>query len=65
MRSRIPSDGFMDEESHHNVVRDPFPSRVRTPRRILIGSFVVDPPFFQNVVGFVFLWNVDNSSSSL
>ena len=56
---------FIDEESHHNIVRDPFPSRVRTPRRILIGSFVVDPPFFQNVVGFLLMWDLDNPPPSL
>ena len=50
---RIPSEGFMEEEGHHNVVRDPFPSRVRTPRRIVIGSFVVAPQFFDHVVRFV------------
>lgn len=55
----------MDEESHHNIVRDPFPSRVRTPRRILIGSFVVDPPFFQNVVGFLLMWDLDDPPSSV
>lgn len=41
----------MDAEHHTNNLRDPFPSRVDTPRQILIGSFVVDYPFFANVVG--------------
>ena len=55
----------MDEESHHNIACNPFSSLVRTPRRILIGSFVVDPPFFQNVVGFLLMWDLDNPSPSL
>lgn len=46
----IPSKNFVDEANHRNVERDPFPSRSSTPRRILLGSFVVDPPFFDNVV---------------
>ena len=47
----IPSDIFVDAEHHTNNLRDPFPSRMDTPRQILIGSFVVDSPFFANVVG--------------
>ena len=48
--SSIPSSHFVDEANHRNIERDPFPSRTNTPRRILLGSFVVDPPFFDNVV---------------
>lgn len=46
----ISSDDFVDEKHHVNIDRDPFPSRVSVPRRILIGSYVVDPPFFNHTV---------------
>ena len=43
----------MDEESHHNIIRDPFPSRVRTPRGSSVlsecGRVSVDVGFRQPV----------------
>ena len=57
---RISSDDFIEEEKHLNSNRDPFPryfisisiysSRTSVPRRILLGSFVVDPQFFESIV---------------
>ncbi|KAK8794632.1 hypothetical protein WA158_001613 [Blastocystis sp. Blastoise] len=45
----VDSSTFKEQEGHYNPQRDPFPPRVRMPRKILAGTFLFENEYLQQI----------------